>query len=155
MFTGHRRLDDGLLQRMPVLVGRHGPVAVEAEEALEFVAGIVALPTPTASWIGAGGVAQEAGQPPGLRKLVTDPRRHHRVAARHRQPSQGVRQRPAVAGARFDDSTCLRDAGNVLKAFLDGIAPSRFRWSWRAAQGLEEQVEARMFRTGAQPVPCG
>ena len=42
----HRRLNDDLLQGAAVLVGGFGPEAVEAEEALEFPGGVVALLAP-------------------------------------------------------------------------------------------------------------
>ena len=149
----HRRFDDDLLQGVSVIVGGFGPEAVEAEEALEFPGGIVALPAPRAAQVGASVVAQAADQPPRLGELVPHPRRHHRVAPRHRQPRQRIGERPAALGGAGDEVACLGVAGDVHQAGADGVARLGEGRPGRAAQGLEDQVEARGVVAGGEPVP--
>ena len=113
----------------------------------------MALPAPRAARVGAGVVPQAADQSPRLGELVAHPGRHHRLAARHRQPSQRIGERPAVLGGVGDEVACLGVAGEVLQAGADGVARLGEGRPGRVAQGPEDQVEARRAVAGGEPVP--
>ena len=111
------------------------------------------FPAPGAALLGAGFVSQAPHQPPRLRELVSHPRRHHRVATRHRQPRQCVGERPAVLRGVGDEMARLGVAGHALQAGADGVACLGEGRPGRAAQGLEDQIEARRIAGGSEPVP--
>ena len=88
----HRLLNDGALHRPSVVRRRFGTKTAEAEPALQFLSGVMPLPAPAAGRIAASRVSKAVHQPSGLRELMADPGRHHRVAAGHGEPRQGVGQ---------------------------------------------------------------
>ena len=152
----HRRLDDGALHGAPVWGFRRRAEVGEAEPAPQLLAGVVALPAPSASGVGAGGVSEPAHKPPRFRELVAHPGRHDRVPAGDRQPCQRIGQRPARP-ARFRQGRAPVGGASL------GLQPSpyrrarlRVRRAARAAEPGEETVERAVcplrFRSG-QPVP--
>ena len=157
MLPRHRRLDDGALHGLSrVIVQRLRPEVLEAEPAGELLAGIVPFPAPAAAGVGAGGVAQGANDVPRLRELVADPRRHHRVAPRHRQPCEGIGQRPAVASGIGQDLAAVGPTGDSRQQPADRLAPLRVGRPQRPPQAGEEGVEAGLFFfPGGEPVPGG
>ena len=75
----------------------------------------------------------------GLWKLMAHPRRHHRRAARYRQPRQGVGQRPAEFSAAIcNDPTSLRCASGIVEPSLDRLPGLSLRRP-NALPKLEEQ----------------
>ena len=133
MLSRHGCLDHRLLERLPICVGRLRPEAVVAEPAGQFLCRIMPFPAPVAGRVGAGGVPQPADQSACPGKLVPHPRRHHRVAARHRQPRQGEGQLPALACSVTDDLSGAGPAGGAGQARLNGFQRLGFRRSGRVA----------------------
>ena len=91
----------------------------EAEPARELLACIVPLPAPATGGIVAGGIPQPAHQHAGFGELVPYPGRHHRVAPGHRQPGQGVGQRPAVPCRIGQDFAAMALAGRTREPLAD------------------------------------
>ena len=89
MLVRHRRLDNGLLHRPPVVAGRLRPECLKTEPALELLPGVMAFPAPLAGRIGAGLAPEQADDPSRFRELVAHPGRHDGVAARHPVAGRG------------------------------------------------------------------
>ena len=118
----------------------------------------MALPAPAAGRIGARGVPEAAHQSPRLRKLVADPGRHHRVAASHGKPCQGIGQRPAEVVHVRNDIACPGRAGGALQPPSDRRPSRRPRRPVPPSKPAEEPVQGAVHAPGlggAQPVPCG
>ena len=170
--AGHRRFHDGLLHGPAFAVLGHRAEVLEAEPALQLLAGILPLSAPFAGGIRAGRISQLAHQLAGMRKLMPYPRRHHRTAAGDGQPSQCVGQRPAMPLRLPKNILALLAAGGLCKPLADSRVRLGSGRSRGLAKGGEEGVKAgrvqgrRMFlprrriplRTRAncrrQPVPC-
>ena len=108
VFTTHRRFNNALLSRRTIFSDRVRTKLRETEPVSKFFQCIVVLPTPVACRVATGGIAQFLDQHPRFWKLVPHPRRHHRVATRHRQPSQRVRQPPAVVAGIVQNFATVR-----------------------------------------------
>jgi len=156
VFSRHRRLDDGPLQRAPVAARRLGAEIGEAEPAGELLAGIVALTAPAAAGMAAGAVPEPAHQATRLGELVAHPGRHDGVAARHRQPGQRIGQSPAGGRRPGRDLASAGRAGDAGQPSFDRGQRLGFHGAGRAAKLGEEGVEGAIpvfrFRR-AQPVP--
>ena len=154
MFPGHCRLDNGLLHRSAIGARRLRAEVGEAEPAEKLLSGVVTFPAPAAGGIGACGVPKPANQPPRLRELVADPGRHDRVAPGHRQPGQGIGQRPAFAGRVRQDLAGLGLAGVTRQPASYRCAGLGVRGARRPSQAREEVVEPGALTSGRrQPVP--
>ena len=152
----HRLLHDGLLQGAPVFVRRFGPKVIEAEPALQRLAGVVPFPAPVASGIGAGGVPEPAHQAACFGELMAHPGRHHRVTSRNRQPCQRVGQSPSVFSRPAQDLPPLSHAGCAQKSPGNSRPGLAVRRSSRIAELREEIVQTAVQDAGlrgGQPVP--
>ena len=141
MPSRHRLLDDGPLHGPAVVVRRFGTKAVIAEPAFQLLARVMELPAPAAGRIGAGGVPEAAHQLAGLRKLVAHLWRHHRITARHRQPCQGIGQRPSERHRTRNDLACLGCAGGILQPPSDRRPGLRLRRPAGLPKPEEEPVQ--------------
>ena len=151
---GHRRLDDGALHGPAVAVLRLRAEVGEAEPARELLARVVPFPAPGARGIVAGGIPQPAHQHARFRKLVPHPGRHHRVAPGHRQPGQGVGQRPAVPRRIGQDVAAMARTGRTRDPLVDRRARLGAGGPRRIPRCGEEGVEPRAAgRRRGQPVP--
>ena len=156
MLPRHRGLDDGLLHRVPVRVRRFRPETVEAEPALQLLAGVVPLSAPAAGRVVTGRVPEPAYQFARPRELVAHPGRHHRVAAGDRQPRQRIGQRPTGAGHFCHGLLSVGRAGLAVKQPADRRVGLCARWARCAAQLGEETVEGSVWTSKLgrrQPVP--
>ena len=155
MLPRHRRLDDGALHGLSGVRVRWFRTEVgEAEPAGELLARVVPFPAPAAAGVGAGGVTQGADDASGLWKRMADPWRHHRVTPRHRQPREGIGQRPAVASGIGQDLTAVGRTCDSGQQPADRLAPLRVGRPQRPSQAGEKGVEAGPGALlGGQPVP--
>ena len=149
----HRRLDDGLLHRLPGVVQRLRPEVGEPEPVMELLAGVVPFPAPAAGGIGAGGVAQPADQPPRIGELMPHPGRHDRIAPGHRQPRQRIGQRPAVPDCIRHDLTGVRLAGVAGQLCVNRLIRLGVGWPWQAPQRCEDPIEPRSVVRRGKPMP--
>ena len=133
-----------------------GAKTLISEPAFQLPARVMALPAPAAGRIGARGVPEAAHQSPRVRKLVAHPGRHHRVAAGHGKPCQGIGQRPAELVRIRNDIACPGRAGGVLQPPSDRRPSLRLRWPVSPSKLAEEPVQGAVHAPGlsAQPVPC-
>ena len=136
----HGGVDDGPLHRPPFKVHRLGTEVVEPEPALELLARVMALPAPAAGGILAGHVPQPPHQATRLGELVAHPGRHDRIASRHRQPSQGISERPAASGFRHH-LTGMNVAPGPVQPRADGRARFGVRRTLGAAEFHEEGIQ--------------
>ena len=151
---GHRRLDDGALHGPAVAVLRLRAEVAEAEPARELLARVVPLPAPGARGIVAGGIPQPAHQHAGFRKLVPHPGRHHRIAPGHRQPGQGVSERPAMPRRIAQDGAAMARTGRPREPLGNRRTRLGAGGPRRVPHGGEEGVEPRAARRRrGQPVP--
>ena len=156
MLSRHGSLDDGLLQGPSVLARGFRAETVEAEPALQFLAWIMVFPAPTAFRVRAGEVPERPDKSPRLRKLVAHPRRHHRIAAGHGDPRQGVRHLPAPVLDCLQGQEHLRCAGFTVQTRENRGPRFIIRRSARAPNVRKQTIEGaiglvRVRR--AQPVP--
>ena len=96
MAARHGRLHDRLLHGPAVVGRRFRAKAIEAEPAFEFPGRVVSPAAPGTARIRARRIAKAADQATRFGKLMADPGRHHRVAARDGQPGQRISQWPAT-----------------------------------------------------------
>ena len=156
MLPRHRGLGDGLLHGLAVCVRRFRPEVVEAEPALQLLAGIVPLTAPVAGGLIASSIPKPAHEMACFRELVAHPGRHHRVAAGHRQPRQCVGEWPARVRCGRHGLPSVGRAGLTVKQAAYCSACLNVGGAMRATHLGEEIVESAVcapeLRRG-QPVP--
>ena len=87
---------------------------------------------------------------------MSNPRRHHGIAAGNRQPSQRESERPAALGGILLHIPTAILTGDVRKLLADCRTGLRVAWPGRIPYGSENSVEPRAVgsRPG-QPMPRG
>ena len=115
MAASHDAFHNGLLEGQSPVVCRFSAKVVEAEPAFQFLAGVMAFPTPATGGTGAGQIPQPVNPSPRFREPMAHPGRHQRVVPRHGQPCQHVGHVPAQPVCLRHNSPSLNCAGAAFE----------------------------------------